>query len=184
MTENPKNVSLIERFFRWVEKIVRAVFGFFFKLVHVELSEKQWAAFLQFVRFAIIGLFNTALSLGFNIATLVVAEKAGWDGTIGSLGGFDRHLGTLIGFLASCVNSYVFNSRYTFGDGAKKTASQHARAFLKVVVSYSFAGLFLGWALNFLWLNLGVHRVVGALLNVIISVPINFLLNKFWAYKK
>ncbi|MBQ3866090.1 MAG: GtrA family protein [Clostridia bacterium] len=167
-----------------MERLARIVLSAILKPFHVTLSEKQWAGLMQFMRFAVIGVFNTAINLAFSYVTLFITDRAGWDGTIGSVGGFDRHLATLMGFLASCVNSYLFNSRYTFDAGGKKTAGEHLRAFVKVLISYSFANLLLGWALNVLWGYVGMNRYLGLLLNVLISIPINFVMNKFWAYKK
>ena len=184
MAEQKKEHSLIESVFRWMENLVRIILGGLLKLVHVELTEKQWAALLQFFRFCVVGVLNTAFSLAFNFLTLWVAGLCGWDGQIGALAGFDRQLATLVGFLASCINSYCFNSRFTFGTGEKKSFSQHAKAFLKVMISYSFAGLFLGWALNLLWVKIDLNRYLGMIINVIVSIPINFILNKFWAYKE
>ena len=178
-----EKISVIERFFRWAERIARAVAGFFLKLIHVELTEKQWAAFLQFVRYCIVGFANTVVNLLFNYLTLWIIERTGWNGVIGGVEGFNRHLGTAVGFLACCVNSYFFNSRYTFDVETNKSFSRHLSAFLKVVVSYSFAMLFLGWALNVLWVALKIHPFIGALINVIVGIPINFVLNKFWAFK-
>lgn len=181
--ENETRVSLVERFFRWVERIARAVVGFFLKLVHVELTEKQWTAFLQFVRYGVVGAANTVVNLLFSFLALWLIGKTGWDGVILGVPGFDRHLGTLTGFLACCVNSYWFNSRYTFAVREKRSFKQHASAFLKVVLSYSFAMLLLGWTLNFLWLALEIDPRIGFIINAAVGVPINFLLNKFWAFK-
>ncbi|MBP5289056.1 MAG: GtrA family protein [Clostridia bacterium] len=178
-----ERITPVERFFRWVEKIVRTVVGFFLRLIRVELTEKQWAAFLQFVRYCVVGLANTVVNLLFNYLTLWLLEKTGWNGAIGGVEGFNRHLGTAAGFVACCVNSYFFNSRYTFDVDEKQSFSQHFKALLKVMVSYSFAVLFLGWALNILWVSVGLNSFLGALINVIVGIPINFVLNKFWAFK-
>lgn len=184
MAEQKKEQSFVESVFRWMENLVRLILGWLLKLVGVKLSEEQWAALLQFFRFCVVGVFNTVISLAFNFLTLWLVGLCGWDGQIGSIGGFDRQLATLVGFLASCTNSYCFNSRFTFGTGEKKTFAQHVKAYLKVMISYSFAGLFLGWALNLLWVKIDLNRYLGMILNVIVSIPINFILNKFWAYKE
>lgn len=179
-----ERVSFVEKAFRRVEEIACAVLAFLLKPFRRELTEKQWAAFRQFVRFGVVGVFNTAVSILFSTGTVRLTELSGWDGAIGSWQGMNTHLGTLMGFLACCINSYLFNSRYTFDAGGKKRFSEHLRALVKVMISYSFAVLLLGWSLNVLWCAVGVNKYLGLIFNAIISTPFNFILNKFWAYRK
>ena len=178
-----EKVSLIEKAFRWIESLACVVLTFLLKPFHKTLTEKQLAAFRQFVRYAVVGTANTVVKILAEFLVLWLIEKSGWDGVIGSVGGFHRHLGTLAGFIACIVNSYWFNSHYTF-HVVEHTASQRAKAFIKVAISYSFAVLLLGWALNLLWEAIHLSPFIGALINAAVGTPINFLLNKFWAFKK
>ena len=58
------------------------------------------------------------------------------------------------------------------------------KALLKTYVSYSFTGLFLCTALLVLWVQvLHISEFVAPLINLVVSVPVNFLINKFWAFK-
>ena len=181
-----KKVSIVEKFFRWVEKIASAVLLFLLKPFHKTLTEKQLAAWQQFVRYGVVGTANTVVKILAEFLVLWLIAKSGWNGAIGGLGGFNRHLGTLAGFVACVCNSYWFNSHYTFEnfEADKKTPAQHAMALAKVALSYSFAVLFLGWALNFLWEFIHLNPFIGALINAAVGTPINFLLNKFWAFKE
>ena len=58
------------------------------------------------------------------------------------------------------------------------------KALLKTYVSYSFTGLFLNSVLLVLWVRyLGISEFVAPVINLMISVPINFIINKFWAFR-
>ena len=58
------------------------------------------------------------------------------------------------------------------------------RSLVKTYMSYAFSGLILTNILLFLWNNiLSLPEFVGPILNLIITTPINFLLNKLWAFK-
>lgn len=182
MAEQEK-VSLVEGVFRWIEKVATAVLTGVFKLFGKTFRDDQLDAWRQFVRYAVVGTANTVVKILVEFLVLWLLEKSGWSGVLFGLAGFNRHAGTLAGFIACCVNSYWFNSHYTF-HVQSTTAAQHALAFIKVVISYSFAVLLLGWGLNFLWEAIGLSPFIGALINAAVGTPINFLLNKFWAFKK
>lgn len=58
------------------------------------------------------------------------------------------------------------------------------KALIKTYISYSFTGLFLNSILLILWVKIcGMSEFVAPILNLLISVPLNFLINKFWAFK-
>jgi len=59
------------------------------------------------------------------------------------------------------------------------------KSLLKTYVSYSFTGLFLNSVLLFLWVDVfHISEYIAPFINLFINVPINFLINKFWAFKK
>jgi len=58
------------------------------------------------------------------------------------------------------------------------------KALIKTYISYSFTGLFLNSALLVLWVDvLHISEFVAPIVNLLISVPLNFIINKFWAFK-
>lgn len=58
------------------------------------------------------------------------------------------------------------------------------KALIKTYISYSLTGLFLNSILLILWVKIcGMSEFVAPILNLLISVPLNFLINKFWAFK-
>ena len=45
-------------------------------------------------------------------------------------------------------------------------------------------GIILANVLSFVWINiLGISKYIAPLINLIVSVPVNFFMNKLWAYK-
>lgn len=133
------------------------------------LLERPWAARLwQFVKFGIVGLSNTVVSLG--VYELCV------------------HLGlhylaaNALGLLISVINAYYWNNRCVFGDGKAKSFAQHLRAYGKSLMAYG--GTFaLDSALLALWVEgLKVPEALAPLINLMMTIPLNFLLNKYWTF--
>ena len=81
------------------------------------------------------------------------------------------------------VSFLHWNNRivFTLQDGEKRSI---LKTFVKTFVSYSFTGLILNSALLILWVRiLHISEFVAPIINLLVSVPLNFLINKFWAFK-
>ena len=58
-------------------------------------------------------------------------------------------------------------------------------ALLKTYVSYAFTSLFLSEVLLALWVKvLGISAYIAPLINLLITVPLNFVLQKYWAFRE
>lgn len=58
------------------------------------------------------------------------------------------------------------------------------KALVKTYISYSFTGLFLNTLLLYILVQtLHVSEFIAPVFQLLINVPINFLINKFWAFK-
>ncbi len=125
--------------------------------------------FKQFISFGLIGGLNTFLSLG--IYWLVIY-----------LGGHYL-VGSVLGFVITVAISYVLNNLFTFKGDEKPVWS--LKNLVKVYVSYALTGLILNNILLWLWIDvLGINQNLAPVINLFFTIPLNFLLNKFWAYKK
>ena len=51
-----------------LERIVRAVFEFVFRIFKIDLTEEQWDSLMQFVRFGLVGVWNTIFSYAINVS--------------------------------------------------------------------------------------------------------------------
>lgn len=131
---------------------------------------------IQFVKFGIIGVSNTVISYVINLLVLLFLEplNVGWD----------YFAGNIISFLLSVLWSFYWNNRFVFTVNEGETRSV-GRALLKTYISYGFTGIILNNILSWIWIEIfDISKFIAPLINLIVSVPLNFLINKFWAFKK
>ncbi len=161
----------------WIEKCVYAVLSILYKLVGKQLTDSGFEAFMQFVRFGIVGVSNTVISYVIYALCLLGFQKAN------ILTGIDYLIAQIIQFVLSVLWSFYWNNKmvFTLKDGEKRSLW---RALIKTYISYSFTGLFLNSALLVVWIKvMHVSEFVAPVINLIISVPLNFVINKFWAFR-
>ena len=120
---------------------------------------------VQFLKFGIVGISNTVISL----ATYYILIYLG----------MSYIFANTIGFFLGTMNAYYWNNKYVF----KKRQLGNIKPFLKTIMSYGSTFLLGTIILIFLVQGLGISEVLAPVLNMIITIPINFLLNKFWAFK-
>ena len=149
-----------------------------YRVLRLDLSEESWANLIQFVRFCIVGLTNTIIGYLIYAVTLKSLRLAGlWPST-------DIYAAQLVMFLLSVLWSFYWNNRYVFRqeNGEKRNMF---KSLMKAYASYAFTGLFLSELLLLLWVNvLSINEYVAPILNLIITVPLNFLIQKYWTFKR
>jgi putative flippase GtrA len=148
----------------------------------------------QFIKFALVGVSNTAVSEGV-YAVLVF---------------FRVHYlpASFIGFSLSVVNAYFWSSRYVFNETDVAEKQVWWKTFIKTYTAY-LGGYIVNAVLLVLWIDiLGIAKLMtqlevfcmahgfesmdavfwgnlaAAAINLAITMPMNFLLNKYWAYRK
>ena len=96
-----------------IEKLVRVIIGGFLRIFKIELTEKQWDTFLQFVKFAFVGVSNFLIS--YIVYAVFLAIGCHW------------LIGSIVGFVVSVLNSFFWNDRYVFvqGEGEKRSKCMH-----------------------------------------------------------
>lgn len=161
----------------FIEKMARTILSFLFSIVGRELTDGIFEGIMQFVKFGLIGVTNTLVNY---IVYLI------------SLWGFDRInpvfkynylLAQAMGFFISVLWSYYWNNRLVFKEkeGEKRSA---IKTLIKTYISYSFTGLFLNMVILYVCVDLlGVATYIAPVVTIFIAVPVNFIINKFWAYK-
>lgn len=155
---------------------------------------------IQLVKFALVGVSNTAVN--YLVYVILVA-----------LGAYYL-IANVFGFLISVLNAYFWGSRFVFKEDETKEKRVWWKVLLKTYASYAFGlvlstlllavwvdliriGEYCGFvngilgglhaALPFLPETLSPRRIseiVGPMLNMIVTIPINFAMNKFWAYRQ
>lgn len=138
---------------------------------------ERWAELLQFIKFCLVGLSNTLISYAIDLFCYYVLFSAMSAEVLKTV------LASVLAFVISVTNSYFWNSRFVFKSGTQ-TAKAHLKAYLKTVLCYSFTGLLLAPALKVWLCDLGLIYALAGLSSLVVTVPLNFLLNKFWAFKK
>ena len=146
----------------------------------MERLKRRWASLMkkplfaklwQFVKFGVVGVSNTLISL-------CVYEVCV------HLLGLHYLAANLIGLCISVINAYYWNNRCVFGNGEKRAFWQHVGMYLRSLAAYggSFA---LDSLLLVFWVE-AIHtgEAVAPVLNLFVTIPLNFFVNKYWTFRK
>lgn len=146
-----------------IHKAFRIVFG------------KRADNMLQFARFCLVGVTNSAVSYGVNVLTLLALSGFSLK--------FDYVIGNVMAFLLSVLWAFYWNSKFVFGTDGERTEIRW-RILGKTYLSYAFTDIVVNNILSTIWIcGLCVSKYYAPLLNLMITVPVNFLLNKFFAHR-
>ena len=149
----------------------------------------------QLIKFGLVGVSNTIVSyVVYSMCYFVLHTNV--------------HVANITGFIISVLNAYFWQSRFVFresGDGEHRVWWQ---VLIKTYISYAFSGLILTEILLFLWINVlnigqyltplanwlagfGIKMApedlavsLAPFINMVFTIPINFCINKFWAYRQ
>lgn len=139
------------------------------------MEKEKLAKFLQFVKFGIVGVTNNVIFYLVNVAVLWLFRNTGKE--------WDYVVANIAGFFVSVLWSFYWNNKYVFKAGNGESRSWKT-ALLKTYAAYAFSGIVLNNALSYLWITVfGMSKYIAPLINLFITVPINFILNKLWAFK-
>ncbi len=166
-----------------IETIVRAIFGAAFKIFKIDFTEEQWDALLQFVKFGLVGVWNTVFSFFINLGCLKAFQSTNILSQVIWGTPLRVFVANIIAWLISVFVSYLLNDHFVFKmeEGQKRS---FWKSLLKSYVSYGFTGLILNNVLALLWVGvLGIPEEIAPLISLIIAIPINFFMNKLWAFK-
>ncbi len=164
-------------FWKFIENKIYLIISFFFYKCGRKLKKNTFLVFIQFVRFGAIGLSNTVISYILYSGGLILFRRFLLFEDI------DYLIAQFIAFAISVLWSFYWNNRYVFVAEANQKRSLW-KALLKAYISYSFTGLFLNSVLLILWVQiLHISEFIAPIINLIITVPLNFVMNKLWAFK-
>ena len=169
--DKENNVNL----WKFIEKIIDFILC---RLLRLKINETQREALMQFVKFGIVGLSNTVISYVIYVGTLILFQK---NNLIPSV---DYLVAQVIAFILSVLWSFYWNNKFVF-EKADNEERNIVHALIKTYISYAFTGLFLNSILSLLWVEvLGIPKIIAPIINLLVSVPLNFVMNKFWAFRK
>ena len=120
----------------------------------------------QFFKFGLVGVSNAIVLLTVYYALLYI--------------GIHYIIAYIIGFILSVLNAYFWNNQYVF----KQARATFWNKLLKCYISY-ITTFVISTILLYLWVDiLGISEKIAPIINICITTPINFLMNKLWAFKK
>lgn len=126
--------------------------------------------FWQFFKFGLVGLSNTAVSMGIYYLVLWINPNL-------------YMLGSILGTILSIANAFFWNDRFVFTGNSKDFKSKLKRLG-KTYVSYGGTSILSN---VLLWLEVsvfGISKVWAPVVNLCITIPLNFIINKFWTFRK
>ena len=157
----------------FIEKIYMFFVELLFKIIKKDLTDKKRQTFKEFLQFGLVGVSNTIISYLLYVVTLLLVSKSGVK--------FDYIIANIVSWLLSVLWSFYWNNKFVFKkeEGEKRNIWA---ALFKTYVSYGFTGLILN---NILWVSvLHISKMLAPIINLVISIPINFFMNKLWAFGK
>lgn len=137
-------------------------------LFRIELLDKLWNTVEQFIKFACVGCSNAGISLVVYYITISHFGKPAY------------LFGQTLGYVAGVVNSYFWNSRIVFhSDEVAKPRGAFVRMCMCYGVTYVmqmgivYAGVEM----------LHISEMVVPVIAILITTPVNFVLNKRFAFR-
>ena len=158
------------------------------------------AGLIQFIKFGLVGVSNTLVNY---IVYLIFYSL-----------GVQFLIANTLGFIISVLNAWFWGSRFVFKEDETKEKRVWWQVLLKTYASYLlgfFINSFLLWVwvdvinvgqyfgfvgdiLNTLTGIIGMQPkeydaetlsgIIGPIVNIFVVVPVNFVINKFWAYRQ
>lgn len=116
----------------------------------------------QFIKYILVGVSNTLVTIG---VILFLTYQ-----------GFNLYIANAIGYIIGILNSYIFNSVFTFM--AKVTVVRIIKFIVVCLISYLFNFIFI-YIVKDLVDNIYMVQIMG----MIVYTLIGFILNKAWVMK-
>lgn len=139
------------------------------------LITNQKDKIIQLIKFCLVGITNLIVYYAVYMPSLKLLAKIAFWYKI------DFLIAQCFGFVVSVLWSFYWNERFVF----KKKNNPDGK-IKKIAKTYSvYAISSIGAAcLSYVWVEFfGVAKSVVPFINLIVTVPTNFLLNKFWVFR-
>ena len=151
---------------------------------------------IQFIKFGLVGVSNTIVSYTvYSVCYYCFSSGV--------------HIANIAGFIISVLWAFFMQSKFVFKENAEDEHRVWWQVLIKTYIAYAFTGLFLTEILLILWIDIiNISQYLSPLSNwlaasfglklatkdlaasiapfikMIFTIPINFWVNKFWAYKQ
>jgi putative flippase GtrA len=125
---------------------------------------------LQFIKFGLIGISNVLI--GYLAYCLLLSF------------GLYYLFANVIAFCVATLNAFYWNNKYTFKKDGNKREKYIYMRFVKMFATYIFTGVVISNTLLFFFVDIfSISKYISPLLGLGITVPSNFLINKYWVFK-
>lgn len=131
------------------------------------INKDNWKETLvQFIKFGFIGASNTLISTAVYYLFVWVDPKL-------------YFIGNVVGWVVSVFNSFFWNNWFVFRDSQFSWWQKLIRTYIAYGGSFIVGSILLALQVQVL----GVSEWIAPWINMVITIPLNFVLNKFWAFK-
>lgn len=126
--------------------------------------------FWQFFKFGLVGISNTAVNMACYYLFLWLNPEL-------------YMMGSAVGAVVSIANAFFWNDNFVFS-GNRGDWKSKLKRLGKTYVSYGATSI-LSVAMLWMEVNLfGVGKTIAPVVNLLITIPLNFIINKLWAFSK
>lgn len=131
--------------------------------------ENFWSTFWQFLKFGLVGISNTVVSMG--VYYLFLWLDPDW-----------YMFGSILGTILSIANAFVWNEVFVFSGNVRDVRSILKRLG-KTYVSYGGTSVL---STILLWIEVTLFhtsKAIAPVVNMLVTIPLNFILNKLWTFR-
>lgn len=118
----------------------------------------------QFAKFGFVGILN---NLVFMLCYYVLVHF-----------GVQYLISNTVAYAISIFNAYYFNRKFVF-----KSSKDGINVLLKTYLSYGITFMISTMSLYAMVNLMGISAYLAPIINLMITIPINFILNKYWTFK-
>lgn len=131
------------------------------------LNKSNWkTVIIQFIKFGIVGLSNTLISTAIYYLFIWIDTDL-------------YFVGNVVGWVVSVFNSFFWNNRFVF----KNSEFVWWKKLLRTYAAYGGSFIVGSLLLTIQVKGLGVSEWLAPWINMVITAPLNFVVNKFWTFK-
>ena len=132
-----------------------------------KINRDNWRSVLvQFIKFGIVGASNTVISTLIYYIFIYIDKDLYFAGNV-------------VGWIVSVLNSFYWNNRFVFKDSEFVWYKKLLRTYIAYGAGFVIGSITLALQVRVL----GVSEWLAPWTNLCVTIPVNFLLNKFWAFK-
>ena len=131
----------------------------------MNLIKKYIEKYNSFIKFAIVGFGNLFVSL----VTYYILVYFSINYQIANIGGF----------ITGSINGYIWNKLWVF-----KSSKKNLGSIIKFYLTYLSTWI-LSAILLYIWIEvIKISNITAPIINIFITTPINYFMNKFWVFKQ